>query len=390
MAGSALRFNFENRLMYLGVALLFAPLGIMISLISRPVPTWSGGIGLGVFSGVVSMAWAYAFSTRRFWLLALIVPGSIVTPGPFFAFCARIGLFSFGESVGQTGRGATLVVMASALLSLGFICMVLFIRRKEAVMARGAAELELARGVHEALVPIVRLEAPWVRVLGISSPSAEMGGDLVDLIVRSDAHDQPVEIDAYLADVSGHGVAAGIVMGMVKSAIRTRLRQRSTLSTLIDDVNGVLSDLTQPHMFATLACVRCAPNPDGTVGVEYALAGHLPIVVVRARSAGGAGGDAGAAEEFHNDGLPLGVMPGERYAAGRATLAAGDLLAMFTDGLSETQDRAGREMGLRGVRDAIVRAAAMPTLQGVHDAVLAEVRARGRQADDQTLVLIRV
>lgn len=380
------RHTNDNRLLYLGVALLFAPLGIMISFIGKPVPTWSAGLCLAVFSGVVATGWAFSFATRRFWLLALVIPFSIFAPNPIFSNAFRLGMFSPGSGVKEVWRAVILVCMAVLFLSVGFVCMIMFVRRKEAAGARASAELELARGVHDALVPGVDFAGPPVGVLGVSSPSDEMGGDLIDLVVRDAPTGTRHEVDVYLADVSGHGVAAGIVMGMLKSAIRTSLRHPCPLGALVDDLNSVLSDLTQPHMFATLACVRCTAraSPAVQIEVEYALAGHLPILIIRAD---------GGVEELHNQALPLGVVPGERCASGRTTLAHGDLLAMYTDGLNESRDQNGRELGLPAVRDIIVRAAtgagASAPLRTIHDAVLAAVRARAAQTDDQSLVLIR-
>ncbi len=77
--------------------------------------------------------------------------------------------------------------------------------------------MRLARQIHETLVPPIDYEDERIEVFGLSRASAAMGGDLVDLVHRDGS------LDVYLADVSGHGVRAGVVMGMLKAAIRMRL-----------------------------------------------------------------------------------------------------------------------------------------------------------------------
>ncbi len=81
-----------------------------------------------------------------------------------------------------------------------------------------------------------------------------MGGDIIDAVCGDHT------VDVYLADVSGHGVGAGIVMSMVKGAIRMRLRAGGSLPALAADLNAVLTELTRDDMFATFAAVRASPQ----------------------------------------------------------------------------------------------------------------------------------
>ncbi|MCC6229508.1 MAG: serine/threonine-protein phosphatase [Phycisphaerales bacterium] len=182
--------------------------------------------------------------------------------------------------------------------------------------------------------------------------------------------------DIILADVSGHGVGAGIVMGMLKSSARTLLRSSPSVQQLLTDLNVVLSDLTKPNMFATMAIVRLSPG----CAFEYGLAGHLPIFHFRAASAD--------VIDHPNQSLPLGIEPDERFEVGASALARGDTLLIITDGLMEVQDASGREFGLAALRDLFNKNATRP-LAEVRDVILAAALAHGAQTDDQSLVLIR-
>ena len=210
-----------------------------------------------------------------------------------------------------------------------------------------------------------------VELYGRSDAGSEMGGDLLDV------HEADAAVTLFLADVSGHGVAAGVMMGMVKSAIRDGPRTGADLSVLLNDLNEVVCELTRPGMFVTFSCLRF----DGTNRVQYALAGHLPILCVRR------GGRV--VEKLPNDSLPLGVLPEEKFAANTAECGPGDLFVLLTDGLTETMNKAGQLFGDDRI-DSILVANADRPLAEIHSALLNAVRGHSPQGDDQTVFLARV
>jgi serine phosphatase RsbU (regulator of sigma subunit) len=164
-------------------------------------------------------------------------------------------------------------------------------------------------------------------------------------------------------------------MGMFKSALRMRLRQGGAISSFLDDLNTVLYPLKSSAMYVTAACVR--GKADGVI--EYAVAGHLPILCVRAD---------GAIDEITTPQVPVGMF--ENYAFGSASfqLARGELLALLTDGLVEVFDAADHELGLDAIKSLLASNGRRP-LNEISDAIVAKARAHGAQLDDQTLLLIR-
>ena len=106
---------------------------------------------------------------------------------------------------------------------------------------------------------------------GKSIPSTEMGGDLID-VIKNDGW-----LVAYVADISGDGLPAGELMGMLKTAMRLALQFRHLLGATPESVDRVLPDLKEPEAFATLARLRF----DGSSEAEYTLAGHPPILHYR-------------------------------------------------------------------------------------------------------------
>jgi len=257
------------------------------------------------------------------------------------------------------------------LIALGYTLFVWYIAGEGSRSLRLRTELALAQQIHEQLVPPIDVADGRVMIHGASVAGAEMGGDLVDVVVGED------RTDVLIVDVSGHGVRAGVVMAMVKSAIRTLMHEGPGLDRLQGSLNRVLSDLTPDQMFATFAAVRFFDGGRAEVG----LAGHLPIMVRRAAT--------GEVESIENESLPLGVSPAEAFATRDVRLSPGDTVALYTDGLMETADASGAMFGLDGLRRVFGEWGG-GGLPEAHERIMAAVAAHGPQLDDRTLVLARV
>jgi hypothetical protein len=235
---------------------------------------------------------------------------------------------------------------------------------------RAQKEIALAQEIHARLVPAFHERRGRFEVCGHSRASGEVGGDLVDVVGTNDGW------TALVADVSGHGVASGLLMGMVKSAARMRLGSAPGAGALLQDLNRVLFPLKSANMFVTCACLRHA----GGDTLEYALAGHLPVLHWRAAD--------GSVAELAGAHVPLGIVPDHEYSSATVAFAPGDLFAVVTDGLTEVADAHGHELGLEGMKRLVAGNAERP-LDAMMEAVMAGARAHGKQHDDQTLLLVR-
>ena len=243
-------------------------------------------------------------------------------------------------------------------------------RREGWRYVRTCTEIALARDIHRLLVPPIARRVGSFEFRGTSVPSGDVGGDLIDL----------VETDGrwigYVADVSGHGVGAGLMMGMVKSAARTQLLAPRPLGELLDTLNVVLFDLKKPGMFVTFAGLQF----DGTANLEFAVAGHLPILHYRSATS--------TLDELSTPQTPLAMFEGRQFCDSRIAFSPGDLFVILTDGLTEVFDRKDEEFGFDRFKALVAESASMP-LDRLHDTLLAAVRGHGSQVDDQTLLLIR-
>ena len=257
-------------------------------------------------------------------------------------------------------------------VGLGYRFLLSFVSNEGLANVRMQTELSLAHGIQATLVPDLSLQTARFEVYGKSIPSTEMGGDLIDIIESDDGN-----LLAYISDISGHGLAAGQLMGMLKTALRVSLQFHQQPAALLESADRVLPAVKEPDMYATLAILHF----DGSTQAEYALAGHLPILHYRDGS-----GDTArlAMEQF-----PLGLIPGGRYATQRVRYSPGDIFLLLTDGITDVVNEHDEEFGLRRL-EQLLREHAARRLSQIWKVVMEEVKQHGEQQDDQSLLLLRV
>jgi sigma-B regulation protein RsbU (phosphoserine phosphatase) len=175
---------------------------------------------------------------------------------------------------------------------------------------------------------------------------------------------------AYVGDVSGHGLAAGQLMGMLKTAIRVAVQFRQNLVDLLEGADRVLPVVKEPDMFATLALLRFDAS-----------AGHVPILHYRHRTRDTA--------RLSMQQFPLGLFSGGSYQSQRVTCSSRDLFLMLTDGILEVYNDKEEEFGLNCVEELLMRCAEKP-LSHIYELIMEKVRGHGAQQDDQTVLLVRI
>ena len=349
---------------HLAVFFIFAPVGmLLVSSFAQQRPLPSVVFYL-IISGLVAVCWSATFTISK-----LFIPGIVVFTAALIAFSGPLAGTTYGLRSAEVSLVSFMLVGA---IALGYTLFVVFIGGQGRTTLRLMTEMSLARQIHDTLVPTIEVTTDRFEVLGTSTPSTEMGGDLIDVV------DHDGGTDMFLVDVSGHGVRAGVVMGMIKSAIRTQSRRRLGLAELTRELNDVTEQLTSPELYATMACLRFV---SGGSEVEWAVAGHHHIVHHR-----------GASGEVHRLGgpsFPVGLMPERDYETTCTRVEGGDLLAIYTDGLNETTNSAGEELGHDPIEAEIARLADRP-LEEIRAAVFALAHSHGPQVDDMTLLLVRL
>lgn len=232
-------------------------------------------------------------------------------------------------------------------------------------------ELSFAHAIQNMLVPPISYCGPHLDVFGSTVPSAKVGGDLVDLVADGD------RVLVYLADVSGHGISAGILMGMLKTAMRQAWLAQLPLPALLESVNAVLPAVKEPEMYATLAALRFGTPSHA----EFVLAGHPAILHYRRNSQ-----DISrcAMEQY-----PLGLMPKPGYVSAQVTCDPGDLFVVVSDGLIETVNGNEEEFGLARL-EQLVAIHATECLPKIYEDLIHAVSDFGEQRDDRTVLIVRI
>jgi len=362
----------QSLTLYAAVFCTFAVLGFFIDLsdLARltPWPTVLATVGVTSLSSMMFLAGAIR---GRGWFFAafgvmgvLIFLGRLLPGGPDPALHPP-SIVELATRARIDGFGCLLGAI------FGYTMFVQFIARQGTRMVRLDTEIGLAREIHAALAPPIARRVGRLELAGRSLPSSEVGGDLLDAFERANG------LVACVADVSGHGVPASTLMAMVRSAIRVRLDGPSTLEAMCGELHRNLLELERPGRFVTLAALRFGAGGR----VELVNAGHPAILRLRRGTS--------TAERFASLSVPLGV-PGEHSFGSAVTDArAGDRFVLFTDGVSETADRTGRQFGIEGI-ERILLERRDDDAGGILDAIEQGARSHGRTDDDWTLLVIRV
>ena len=358
--------------------LLFSVIGYYVDLeVAAGQLPYVVAFALAVISGFNAVLWIVVLARMsRIFLGVLIGLQFFNSSVNTFVANWMIGTINLKPLSSETGiHFAATAVMCTVIVS--YVFFVAYIRREGLDSFRMANELKLAHGIQKTLVPPVTLRSVSFEVYGVSHPSDKVGGDLVDALYLPNG-----DAIAYVADIAGHGLQAGILMGMLKTAARTALLDagerppNQTMPVLLDRLNTVLPEVKEPHMYATFTGFRL--GADGSV--FYALAASPPILHWHAAEQ--------LSSHTEEPQLPLGLLPVPRFDGETMQMAPGDLVVVATDGILEVTNKSGEEFAVERLKEVIAANAkdAPPELAGK---ILTAVRAFGQQFDDQTILIVR-
>jgi len=362
--------------LYAAVFCLFAITGFFGDMLNTGRTPYVIAILNAICSGFVALMYLHV-GTRlhpKYFIVATLIQIPL-----WLGFGATASLLSTRfhlQSVNSASGVRFAGILTLALVILSYSLFIRFLRGEgqEAVKIRN--ELELAHSIQKTLVPPIQLRTLQFELYGRSDPSDKVGGDLVDVLQLEDG-----STVAYIADIAGHGLQAGILMGMLKTAARTALldgcptEPHTVLPSLMERLNKVLPGVKEPQMYATFAGFRL--NPDGSL--FYALAAHPPILHYRPHQ---------QVEHLTVEQFPLGLLPVTGFSAKTTLMAPGDMLIAVTDGILEACNKSEDEFGVARLQELIARHT-NDSLPATADAILDAARAFGQQTDDQTLLLIR-
>jgi sigma-B regulation protein RsbU (phosphoserine phosphatase) len=244
-----------------------------------------------------------------------------------------------------------------------------------------ARELELAREVQERLLPQAYPPIAGLDYAGACRPALGVGGDYYDFIRLSGTG-----LGIAIGDVSGKGMPAALLMATLRAYLHGQtLSGMTNLADVMASLNRLVYESSAANRYATFFYAQYEAT---TRRLEYVNAGHNPPVIVRARS----GSDRPEIIRLETGGPVIGLMPDCSYGQGSVTLEEGDVLVLFTDGITEAMNPAGEEWGEERLVQVIGANRALPARDLIDRITRAsdEFVAGAAQYDDMTLITARV
>ncbi len=364
-------------MLFVAVFCLFSIMGLFNDLMNLGKAPYIIVAINAVASGCVALIYVLIATRYRYYWFIVV---SVLQIPFWIAFGLLVNFLMTRFHLEEVPSSQGIRVMGVAILVLvimSYSLFIGFISRQGADAYRVRNELELAHGIQKTLVPPVTLGTARFEIYGISKPSDKVGGDLVDALELTNG-----DAIAYLADIAGHGLQAGILMGMLKTAARTALLEArsvepaQTLPLLLGRLNSVLPGVKEPHMYATFTGFRL--GADGSV--YYALAASPPILHWHAGHM--------SLSHLEEEQFPLGLLPVPAFDGQRMQTAPGDLLVVATDGILEVSNKGEEEFGVERVKDVVAANTCVP-LADLAQRILDATQAFGKQLDDQTILIVR-
>jgi sigma-B regulation protein RsbU (phosphoserine phosphatase) len=250
----------------------------------------------------------------------------------------------------------------------------------QSMVQAGAARLEIqeeelqrAREIQESLLPKEIPQLAGFEVASAWQPARAVGGDYFDVLKLGENR-----LAICIADVSGKGVPAALLMANVQASLRASVRDLDSPARVCSIINGMLCNNIGADRFVTFFC---GVLDAGTRSFRYCNAGHpYPILV-----------SSGAVRTLDQGGAVLGVFPAWTYQNSSVDLSSGDRLLLFTDGITEAEGPQGEEFGMEKVA-AFAKAHAANSAARMNQQLLAQVTefCGAHFLDDATLLVLAV
>ena len=235
-------------------------------------------------------------------------------------------------------------------------------------------DLEIARDIQQAMLPRGAFSAPGLEAFGMTRPANTVGGDFYDIVPLADGR-----VLFALGDVAGKGSPAALLMALLLAMMRTLIDEGFDGAALMARLNAQVTKHAPRSRFITLFIATFDPVSGELV---YVNAGQNPPLLRRA---------GGAYERLRDGGVALGMFEDAGYSTGRVELQHGDVLVMYSDGVTEAEDPDGRPFDEAGLQH-VVEAAGWGSAKELGWATFAAVERHARERrlfDDLTVLVAR-
>ena len=263
-------------------------------------------------------------------------------------------------------------------LVLGFLLMNLLVLLEVADRLSLKNDLEVARDIQIAMLPHGLHRTATAETVGLSRPANTVGGDFFDVIPLADGR-----LVVALGDVAGKGSPAALLMALLMAMLRTLVQameeEPCDIPTLLTRLNVQVGRHAPGSRFITLFFGIYDPRSEL---LEYVNAGHMPPILMHAN---------GLSERLTVGGIALGMFERASYESARVAIGLTDLLAMYSDGITEAEDPGGHPFDEAGLQ-TILQVEQGGDLAAIGASIVRAVEAHvkdNRFADDLTILLLR-
>jgi sigma-B regulation protein RsbU (phosphoserine phosphatase) len=261
------------------------------------------------------------------------------------------------------------------LISIILINLLLLLEVADRLSLKG--ELEVAREIQLAMLPTGTYSAADAEICGVTRPANTVGGDFYDVLPLRDDPEGRVIIT--IGDVAGKGSPAALLMALLLAVLRTLVDEKLEARALVARLNTQICRHSPSSRFITLFYGVYTP---ATGALTYVNAGQNPPLLRRAD---------GSIERLGGTGIALGMFEGSTYGAVDTTVAPGDLLLLYSDGITEAENPAGQPFEEAGLeRFLAARGGESPA--ALAPAILGAIEAHARDSrftDDLTVLILK-
>lgn len=302
---------------------------------------------------------------------------------PFSVKDDLLGFISLGQKLSEAPYSSTDLRLLNSVasqtgLALEVARLTTAMSRELAAHERLNRELEIAREVQAHLFPQHFPSISGLDYCGLCRPAREVGGDYYDFIELPGG-----KLGVAIGDVSGKGIGAALMMASLGASLRGQAAVVENLTELIRRVNNLIYGASSVNRYATFFYAEYDPQ---NWQFSYVNAGHNPPLILRRSNPG--------CQLFRLDtgGPPVGLLPNSLYKEGSFALEPGDLLVLFTDGISESMTGDDEEWGEERLIDLAKTCDGMSATEVTNRIMTAAqtFAAGAAQHDDMTVVALRV
>ena len=239
-------------------------------------------------------------------------------------------------------------------------------------------ELELAQNIHRALLTHYEANIPGIELAAFSRPAQILGGDYFDIVRFQDG-----SYGLVIADVAGHGVSAGLYMASLQTALRMLIPESNSPVEVVTKIHDLYSHNVYFNTFVTL--FLAAIDPTGST-LTYTNAGHNPPLLLCRE-----GGQVCSSDWLSPTGAAIGLLENPDFEAVTVPLHPGDLLVLYTDGVTEAMDQQGI-FGAERLASYVLNSVDLPAQALVHSLWqhLQDYTQGSPLADDTTIVALKM